>query len=81
MVYYKSMETNRLEGGLARHYNRGVPGKRKSAAERKSRVIQIRVTPAQMREMEAEAKAMGLSLSAYARYLVLRARAQRAGGK
>jgi hypothetical protein len=74
------VNTFRLAPVVACRYNGGMKKRREQAEE--SAVVQIRIAAAQKKLLTAAAKRMGLSLSAWARLVMLKAeREQRAGGK
>jgi hypothetical protein len=74
------MRTKTVEAPAAAAYNRGVAGKPKPAAQRMSRIVQLRLTPAQYRAFAKTAAEAGLPLTSWLRALGIRESRQSGGG-
>jgi predicted HicB family RNase H-like nuclease len=76
-----NIETNRLEATADRPYNRRVAGKPKPASQRRSKVLQVRLTPREYRAFAHAAAEAGLSIVAWLRALGIRESRQPAAAK
>jgi hypothetical protein len=66
------MRTKAVEARTGATYNRGVAGKPKPAAQRMSRIVQLRLTPTQYRQFAKAAAEAGLPLTSWLRALGIR---------
>jgi len=66
------MSTTNVEARSPAAYNRGVAGKPKPASQRMSRIVQLRLTPAQYRAFAKAAADAGLPLTTWLRTLGIR---------
>jgi len=74
------MNTKPVETHRAATYDHGVAGKPKPAAQRMSRIVQLRLTPGQYRQFAKTAAEAGLPLTSWLRALGIRESRQSGGG-